>query len=103
MCFAKNASLAAQRAMLLTGRWKPCPSSGARMYSTGKPRSRKAITICSDSAFLTRGSLAPWATRSGVLIFCAELSGDCFWSWALPSGVVGLPMRSWKMMRPASQ
>ena len=46
------------------------------MYSTGKPRSRRAITICSDSAFLTRGSLAPCATSSGVLIFCAELSGD---------------------------
>ena len=89
--------------MLLTGRAKPCPSSGARMYSTGKPRSRSAITICSASAFFTRGSLAPWATSSGVLIFAAELSGDWRSSWALPSGVFGLPMRSWKMIRPASQ
>ena len=75
-CLAKNFSDAAQSAMLLTGRAKPWPSSGARMYSTGKPRSRSAITICSDSAFLTRGSLAPCTTSSGVLIFCAELSGD---------------------------
>ena len=102
-CLAKNFSDAAHSAMLLTGRAKPCPSSGARMYSTGKPRSRSAITICSDSAFLTRGSLAPCTTMSGVLIFCAELSGDWRISWALPSAVFGLPMRSWKMMRPASQ
>ena len=73
------------------------------MYSTGKPRSRSAITICSDSAFFTRGSLAPCTTSSGVLIFCAELSGDWRISCALPSGVFGSPMRSWKMMRPDSQ
>ena len=69
--------------MLLTGRWKPWPSSGARMYSTGKPRSRSAITICSDSAFLTRGSLAPCTTSSGVLILAAELSGD----WRIELGL----------------
>ena len=91
---AKNRSEAAQSDMLLTGRWKPWPSSGARTYSTGKPRSRSAITICSDSAFLTRGSLAPCATSSGVLILAAELSGDWRTSWALPSAVFGLPIRS---------
>ena len=42
-------------AMLFTGRAKPWPSSGATMYSTGKPRSRRATTIWSDSALLTRG------------------------------------------------
>jgi len=73
------------------------------MYSTGKPRSRSATTICSDSAFFTRGSLAPCATRSGVLIFEAALRGDWRSSCFFPSGVFGFPIRSWKMTRPASQ
>src|SRR6267154_1515292 len=62
------------------------------MYSTGKPRSRSAITICSLSALFTRGSLAPWTTRSGALILAAEFSGDCLWSWARPAGVFGFPV-----------
>ena len=78
-------------AMLFTGRAKPWPSSGARRYSTGKPRSRSAMTICSDSAFFTRGSFAPCTTSSGVLIFAAELSGDWRSSCFLPSGVSGRP------------
>ena len=89
--------------MLLTGRAKPCPSSGAQMYSTGKPRSRRAMTIWSDSAFFTRGSFAPWMTRSGVVIFVAELSGEAASRSFLPSGVFGFPIRSWKMIRIASQ
>ena len=89
--------------MLLTGRAKPCPSSGATMYSTGKPRSRSATTIWSDSRLLTRGSLAPWTTSSGVLILCAELSGDCRSSCFLPSGVAMSPMRIANSFRTASQ
>ena len=36
--------------------------------STSMPRFRRAATIWSDSAFFTRGSLAPWATNKGALI-----------------------------------
>ena len=35
-----------------------------------------AATICSDSACLTRGSLAPCAISSGILIALARDSGD---------------------------
>jgi hypothetical protein len=102
-CLERNFSIAAYIAMLFTGRAKPCPSSGATRYSTGKLRSRSATTIWSDSAFFTRGSLAPWITRSGVLMFFAENSGDCRSSCFRPSDVVGSPMRMWNILRPASQ
>ena len=102
-CFARNFSVLAIMAMLLTGRAKPCPSSGATMYSTGKPRSRSAMTIWSDSARLTRGSFCPWTTISGVRILSAELSGDCFISRALSSGLPGSPMRTLNTVRIDSQ
>src|SRR6266576_3423342 len=73
------------------------------MYSTGKPRSRNAITICSLSALLTRGSLAPCTTRSGALILAADFSGDCLWSWERPAGVFGFPIRSLKTVLIDSQ
>src|SRR6266550_9088539 len=73
------------------------------MYSTGNPRSRNAITICSLSALLTLGSLAPCTTRSGAVILLAELSGDCLWSCARPAGVFGFPIRSLKIVLIDSQ
>ena len=100
---AKNFSAASMATMLFTGRAKPCPSSGNRMYSTGAPRSRSATTICSDSAWFTRGSFAPCAISSGVLIFSAELSGERSFSSALPSSVLRSPMRTLNILRAGSQ
>jgi hypothetical protein len=45
---------------------EPCPSSSLSIYSTATPRRRSASTICSDSAFFTRGSFAPCAINKGV-------------------------------------
>src|ERR1700722_17338521 len=46
------------------------------MYSWSIPASASAATICSDSACLTRGSLAPWAISSGMRMSRARDSGD---------------------------
>src|ERR1039457_6219247 len=89
--------------MLFTGRANPWPSSGATRYSTGNPLSRRAITIWSDSALFTRGSLAPCTTISGVLILAAEFSGDCRCNCALPSGAPGSPTRWQNILRTGSQ
>src|SRR5215510_5399729 len=46
------------------------------MYSCLIPASVSAATICSDSACLTLGSLAPCAISSGIEIWSALDSGD---------------------------
>jgi len=55
---------------------KPCPSSGKITYSTGTPFARTASTISSLSTWSTRGSLAPWTTKSGRTMFSAWNSGE---------------------------
>src|ERR1017187_2411106 len=90
-------------AILFTGRANPWPSSGAIRYSTGKLRSRRAITSCSASARLTRGSLAPCTTISAVLILSAEFSGERSFIHALPASVPGSAMRTYICLRAASQ
>ena len=90
-------------AELFTGRANPWPSSGAIRYSTGKLRSRRAITIRSASERFTRGSLAPCTTISAVLILSAEFSGERSFNHAWPAGVPGSAMRAYICFRPASQ
>ena len=63
------------------------------MYSWSMPFSVRAATICSDSACLTRGSLAPWAMRRGMRMSPALDSGDR--SHMNASSVSGLPTRVW--------
>ena len=57
------------------------------------PFSFMAATICSDSACFTRGSLAPWATRIGILIWSTLDSGERYQRRS--ASVSGLPTRSW--------
>ncbi len=76
---------------------KPWPSSSASMYSTSRPRSRSATTICSDSRFFTRGSLAPWITSKGAVICSAENSGDWARSRSWSAGSSGSPNRTSNM------
>src|SRR5262249_57952177 len=48
---------------------------------------------CSDSACLTRGSFAPWAISSGVLMLAARESGDR--DHRNSASVAGFPTRWW--------
>src|SRR6266487_2491891 len=61
------------------------------MYSYSIPASLSAATICSDSACLTRGSLAPWAISSGMRMSRARDSGERDHRNSL--SVSGLPTR----------
>src|SRR5437763_15315482 len=61
------------------------------MYSYSIPASLRAATICSDSACLTRGSLAPWAISSGMRMSRARDSGERDHRNSL--SVSGLPTR----------
>src|ERR1700761_7726132 len=62
------------------------------------PASLSAATICSDSACLTRGSLAPWAISSGIRMSRARDSRDR--DHRKTRSVSGLPTRlySWAII-----
>ncbi len=55
---------------------KPWPSSSNTTYSTGTPFFLTAATMSSDSPRMTRGSLAPWITKSGLRILSAWRRGE---------------------------
>src|SRR5215469_2259745 len=63
------------------------------MYSYGMPFPFMAATICSDSACLTRGSLAPWAISRGIRIRSTRDSGDL--DQRKSASVAGLPTLAW--------
>src|ERR1700721_2337195 len=58
------------------------------------PASRSAATICSDSACFARGSLAPCAISSGILMSAARDSGDR--DHRKSASVSGLPTRLYR-------
>jgi hypothetical protein len=59
------------------------------------PALLRAATICSDSACLTRGSLAPWAISSGMRIASARDSGER--DHRKSASFAGSPTRWWNM------
>src|SRR6266540_143882 len=71
------------------------------MYSWSMPLSFIAATICSDSACLTRGSLAPWAMSSGMRIWSTFDRGDR--SHMKSGSVSGLPTRVWNCVTSGAQ
>ena len=64
------------------------------MYSTSRPRWRRATKSCSLSAGTQRRSASPWSRRSGVRIRATRRSGDWRQSDAIPSSLKGSPRRA---------
>ena len=67
------------------------------MYSTSTPRSFKASTTWSLSAFTTRGSLAPWAMNRGTWILSTWNTGEA--AAIITLSVAGSPTISCIMSR----
>src|SRR3954451_16969317 len=95
----RNASARALKSMLFSGRAKPWPSSEYTTYVTEPLFFSIASTICSDSAWFTRGSFAPCPISSGFLIAFALNSGDAFFTSSASFGSSTLPMRASNIAR----